>query len=100
MNAACAVGDTARLRHRDEELKIDQIESHGDSSRGKPFTKPSLRATGSARRTAPVARNDEEPSAFDLTEGCLRNLQIVPIIAIGQCARHVRFHTAYHRRRP
>src|SRR5258708_25052741 len=24
-----AVGDAARLRHRDEELKVDQIETHG-----------------------------------------------------------------------
>jgi hypothetical protein len=28
MNPLCAVGDAARLGHRDEELKIDQIEAH------------------------------------------------------------------------
>ena len=28
MNLCRAVGDAARLRHRDEELKIDQIETH------------------------------------------------------------------------
>ena len=32
MNPLRAVGDAARLGHRDEELKIDQIETHRDSS--------------------------------------------------------------------
>ena len=31
MNLRRAVGDAARLGHRDEELKIDQIETHRDS---------------------------------------------------------------------
>ena len=31
MNPPRAVGDTARLGHRDEELKIDQIEAHRNS---------------------------------------------------------------------
>ena len=29
MNPLRAVGDAARLGHRDEELKIDQMETHG-----------------------------------------------------------------------
>ena len=31
MNPLRAVGDAARLSHRDEELKIDQIEAHRHS---------------------------------------------------------------------
>jgi hypothetical protein len=31
MNLCRAVGDAARLRHRDEKLKIDQIEAHKPS---------------------------------------------------------------------
>ena len=50
MNPLRAVGDAARFGHRDEELKIDQIEAH--------------------RRFACLA--------FGIAEGCLRNLQIVP----------------------
>jgi uncharacterized protein len=46
-----------RLRHRDEELQIDQIEAHGASR-----------------------------CAFGLAEGTLRNLQIVTIPPMGQCA--------------
>jgi hypothetical protein len=28
MNPVRAIGDTARLRHRDEEVQVDQIEAH------------------------------------------------------------------------
>jgi hypothetical protein len=31
MNPPRTIGDAARLGHRDEELKIDQIEAHRDS---------------------------------------------------------------------
>ena len=45
MDPLRAIGDAARLGHRDEELKIDQIETHGISA------KPSLRAEGSDARS-------------------------------------------------
>jgi uncharacterized protein len=56
MNAERATGDAARIRYRDEQLQVDQVETHGG-----------LRAFGSP-------------------EGRLRNLQIVPSTPIGQSA--------------
>ena len=55
MGAQRAAGDAARLGHRDEQLQVDQIETHG------------------------------KIPAFVTAEGLLRNLQIVPIAWIGQC---------------
>ena len=54
-----AARDAARVGDRDEELQVDQVETHASN---------------------PL------PSAFGKSEGFLRNLQIVPIPPIGQCA--------------
>ena len=48
MNCCRAVGDAARLGHRDEELKIDQIEAHRDLST-LMVRRPSLRASRTMR---------------------------------------------------
>src|SRR5260221_3643636 len=58
MGARSALRDAARIGHCDKQLQVDQVETH----RG--FGLP----------------------AFGLDEGYLRNLQIVPITPIGQCA--------------
>src|SRR5262245_50801505 len=58
MNAACAVGDAPRLRHRDEELKINQIESHRDSPRG---------SRSRSRHCEPPDRRDAPPRWLAMT---------------------------------
>ena len=60
VHARSARGDAAGLRDRDEELEIDQIETHGQL--------------------------DLRHLAFVMAEGILRKVQIVPVAAIGQCA--------------
>ena len=55
-----AARDAAAVGHRDEQLQVNQIETH---------------------------RLHRGSSAFVTAEGSLRNLQIVPIAPIGQCGR-------------
>src|SRR6476661_7082222 len=66
-----AARDAARLGHRDEQLQVDQIETHGYS-------------ISLIVRRRSLQDEDGEP-AFVLAEGLLRNLQIVPATPIGQC---------------
>src|SRR5579883_2189524 len=57
MRAVRAMGDAAGIRHRDEKLQINQVETQSP------------------------------PPGFGYSEGYLRNLQIVPIRRSGQCGR-------------
>ena len=87
MGAIGSPGDAADVRHRDEELQVDQIEAHGCAAPGRHCERSEaiqshVRDSGLLRRFAP--RNDG--LAFGSSEGTLRNLQIVPDFGIGQCA--------------
>ena len=97
MNFCRAVGDAARLGHRDEELKVDQIETHPHPLTLMVRRRDSAVSNHEARiapaailRDARPARSSrmrtvrtDKPSAR--AEGYLRNLQIVPVVWIGQC---------------
>ena len=77
MGAIRALRNAPRFGDSDEQLKVDQIETHGeflehDPEKWKPvFRKDHARAKGA--------------SAFVMAEGWLCNLHIVPPASIGQC---------------